>query len=271
VTGYAFTLLACCLLAPLCGVEALGREEELTLPQGITPISSTEFLNTSDGSVLILVREPDLAFLTRRSLGKSPLIPSQHLAGSFLIGKTEVSNSQFVRFRQAMGRALDPAMRRQDLPVVGLGSAEILEYCNWASARLPTQAEWEYSACGFDSNPWGGQRPSRALVNGADRASRLNAVDPWTDGFARLAPVHSFERGSSPFGILHAFGNAAELVYLYGPTAEAEELCVVGGSCMDRFGDGTDRRDDSRPYRGPDAATGFRVCRSLRSSPEPDL
>ena len=78
---------------------------------------------------------------------------------------------------------------------------------------MPTEAEWEYAARGLEDRtfPWGKSSIPGNLANFADErtsfAWRDTVID---DGFAESAPVGSYPRGASPFGIEDMAGNVFE-------------------------------------------------------------
>lgn len=120
-----------------------------------------------------------------------------------------------------------------DHPVVYVSWNDACAYCAWLStktgktARLPTEAEWEY-ACRAGTNsawPWGDLADAgEGWANCADQSlkSRLpkvgNAIQffNWADGFAFTAPVGRFKPNA--FGLYDMIGNAAHW-------------------CQDRYGD----------------------------------
>jgi formylglycine-generating enzyme required for sulfatase activity len=136
----------------------------------------------------------------------------------FYISRFPVTNAQFEMW-DASHRAKRPGWANENHPAVYVSSVDAIKFCDWLGRhdgkryRLPTEAEWEYAARGTDgrSFPWGEKLNRGDLANFAD----CNTTFPWRDpelnnGFAETAPVGSFPRGASPFGIEDMAGNVWE-------------------------------------------------------------
>lgn len=138
---------------------------------------------------------------------------------AFLIDRFEITNEQYDAFLEATGRTRSrfsdygqSVAKGPNLPVVGLTWEDAAAYCDWAGKRLPTEAEWEKAARGTDGRmyPWGRQFLDEAL-NWGDRTTESPERGQY-DGYDNLAPVGSFRRFLSPYGVEDVLGNAAEWV-----------------------------------------------------------
>jgi formylglycine-generating enzyme required for sulfatase activity len=84
--------------------------------------------------------------------------------GAFYMGKYEVTFAEYDRFCDATSRQKpsDQGWGRGNRPVINVSWDDAIAYCQWLSSttgktyRLPTEAEWEYSARGGENYKYAG-------------------------------------------------------------------------------------------------------------------
>jgi len=175
-----------------------------------------------DGMTLI----PGGRFLMGDDQGELDEQPARQVeVDSFFIDKYEVTNRQFARFLTANGKnedesgnmlieLADPDVRivftaSQYRAVTAFAEHPVTEitwygataYAKWAGKRLPTEAEWERAARGFDGRtyPWGNAEVTYQYVNFNGNLGGTEVFD-------------QYPKGRSPYGIYNMSGNIWEWV-----------------------------------------------------------
>jgi formylglycine-generating enzyme required for sulfatase activity len=204
---------------------------------------------------------------------------------AFWIDRTEVSNAQYRRCVDAgacqaplecsllpeshsdPNPTYDDASKR-DHPVVCVTWHHAKAYCSWVGARLPTEGEWEKAARGPDGRkyPWGNRAPDCARAN-------------FSECIGSTAPVGSYPRGASAYGVLDMVGNVLEWVSTrwaespYDPYDGREDQAEAGvrvqRSC--RYWDPPAQAKPTYRYGGVASnkyeELGFRCARSVSEQP----
>lgn len=191
-----------------------------------------------------------------------------------------------------------PGGRRSDLdglndhPVVHMSWHDAQAYCAWAGRRLPTEAEWEYTARGGIESatfPWGEEPidrpPHRANVWQGEFPYRNTGAD----GYLTTAPVRSY--APNGYGLWQSVGNvwewcedvfhpatyrrgttAAERTTVTDPTGpeDGETRVLRGGSYLCHASYCNRYRNAARSRNTPDSSmgnAGFRTVSPRRSTP----
>ena len=185
------------------------RKFEKIVPVTSNPSLLPTILNKKDQTLMILIDQGKYLTGIKKIETEGIFSPNEKdsqiaAVPAFYIDRTETTVANFKKF--------EPAYKEQPYtygkpcpkcPAMGITWHQAQKYCQWAGKRLPTEAEWEAAARGNSDFiwPWGNDhRPEYANTFGND------------DGFLFMAPVGSFSKGASPFGVMDMAGNVWEWV-----------------------------------------------------------
>jgi formylglycine-generating enzyme required for sulfatase activity len=222
-------LLAVTLCSGCLGLGPTPTEEPTLAPtptEEPTPALGDTLTRTKDGMVMVGVPAGEFPMGSTQGFIDEQPVHTVYVDG-FWIDKTEMTNEQFAAFLnekgnqeeggamwlnvnsedcliEQVGGKYQPKSGYANHPVVGVTWYGAARYCEWAGARLPTEAEWEYAARGPEGRgfPWGDEFDCKLC----------NSWGGDCDGYDRTAPVGSFPAGASWCGALDMLGNVWEWV-----------------------------------------------------------
>jgi len=138
------------------------------------------------------------------------------LSRGFWLSNTETTVEAFEKYAAATGTGMPKApdfnnnWREKIHPIVNVSWNEATSFCEWAGGRLPTEAEWEYSARGGQEGsryPWGNSITHEFANYGEDKAGSAGFTQG-RDRWEFTAPVASF--APNGWGLFDMAGNAME-------------------------------------------------------------
>ncbi|MDZ4858240.1 MAG: bifunctional serine/threonine-protein kinase/formylglycine-generating enzyme family protein [Candidatus Hydrogenedentes bacterium] len=128
----------------------------------------------------------------------------EYFVDPFYVDIYPVTNRKFAEFLKDTGRPNPkfwgmPQNSGPEQPVVGVTWEEASAYAAWAGKKLPTEAQWEFTARGRENRkyPWGNTEPD---ANKANYGDHLN--------MASLVSMH--DDGRTPNGVCDLAGNVYE-------------------------------------------------------------
>ena len=176
----------------------------LPSPAPTLGIGST-WLRPADGMTMLYV--PGGTF-TMGSADISNATPHQVTLSPYWIDQTDVTNAEYAKC-VAAGGCTEPSNKSSatrssyygnsqfdNYPVIYVNWNQAKSYCEWAGAKLPSEAQWELAARGMEGRtyPWAGNTIDKSYAN-----FNQNVVD--------TTAVCSYPQGVSPYGACDMAGN----------------------------------------------------------------
>jgi len=150
----------------------------------------------------------------------------------------------------------------EDHPVVHVAYADALAYARWAGKSLPTEAEWEFAACGGHDGrdfAWG----DSLAPEGKMLANYWQGAFPFSntleDGWLRTSPVRSYP--PNDFGLFDMIGNVWEWTCDWYAAPKSEETKKQGDACCAISNPRGERKGESYDPCTPGLKIGRRVLK----------
>jgi len=159
----------------------------------------------SDGAEMVLVPAGIFLMGSEKMQHATPIHPVT--ISAFYMDTYEVTVGQFKQFVEQTGYVYDfwPEVSilapTDNHPMIFITWYDAMAYCNWASKRLPTEAEWEYAARGGLAKrpyPWG------SIIN----HQQANYAISVNDGNRQLKSIGNFFPNG--YGLYDLAGNVFE-------------------------------------------------------------
>jgi len=170
---------------------------------------------------------------------------------SFFMDKFPVTNIQFKKFiDESKYQPSDtvnylkhwinnkPVPGQENFPVVNISYEDAQAYAKWAGKRLPTEAEWQYSAQTTDGRiwPWGNEvkEKAKAAKNISTTLTLVNYGIPDSSfcniGNGKLYPVGKYKKGVNPFGLYDLVGSVWQMTNDWYQSDTYQYIMMKGGS-----------------------------------------
>ena len=170
---------------------------------------------------------------------------------SFFMDKFPVTNIQFKKFiDESKYQPSDtvnylkhwinnkPVSGQENFPVVNISYEDAQAYAKWAGKRLPTEAEWQYSAQTTDGRiwPWGNEvkEKAKAAKNISTTLTLVNYGIPDSSfcniGNGKLYPVGKYKKGVNPFGLYDLVGSVWQMTNDWYQNDTYQYIMMKGGS-----------------------------------------
>ena len=239
-------------------------------PKG--PLAGTVRVNQKDGQRYVYI--PPGSFTMGCSSGDNGCSDDekpQHqvaISKGFWMGQTAVTVGAWKRYRIATGTTALPTADNvgrknwneagdENMPAVMMTWDEAKSYCEWASTRLPTEAEWEYAARAGTTNARYADLDSSAWYGDNSGNQRIDSTALWKQDQKTYAQK-LYENGNFVHGVGLKQPNAWKLYDILGN---------VYAWTADRYDAGYYARSEGSDPLGPPGGQ-YRV---LRGGSWPDL
>ncbi|MBE0683383.1 MAG: SUMF1/EgtB/PvdO family nonheme iron enzyme [Anaerolineales bacterium] len=174
-----------------------------------TPGIGSTMISDKDGMTLAYVPAGEFVMGSNLTFGPEHKI----YLDAFWVDQTEVTNKMYAQC--VAKNKCDPPTKVEsythsdyygntkfnEYPVLYVNWNMANGYCEWAGRRLPTEAEWEKSARGTNTNtyPWGEESPNANLLN-------------FNNNLRDTTEIGTYPNGASIYGALDMAGNVWEWV-----------------------------------------------------------